>query len=43
MWKVLWSDASLSALLAAQVLVTFVVIPLSAVYPSRHALMTSGI
>src|SRR3954447_16964153 len=41
-WKVLWSDASLSALLAAQVLVTFVAIPLGAVYPSGHALMDIG-
>lgn len=41
-WKVLWSDASLSALLAAQVLVTFVAVPLGAVYPSGHALMDIG-
>jgi Ion channel len=41
-WKVLWSDASLSALLAAQVLVSFVAVPLGAVYPSGHALMDIG-
>jgi hypothetical protein len=35
-------DASLSALLAAQVFVTFVAIPLAAVYPTGHALLNVG-
>jgi Ion channel len=35
-------DASLSALLVAQILITFVAIPLGAVYPSGHALMDVG-
>lgn len=41
-WRVPWGDASLSALLAAQVMITFVAVPLGAVYPSGHALMDVG-
>jgi hypothetical protein len=41
-WKVPWGEASLSALLAAQVLITFVAVPVGAVYPSGHALMDVG-
>jgi ion channel len=41
-WKVPWGDATLSALLATQVLITFVAIPLGAVYPSGHMLMDVG-
>jgi hypothetical protein len=37
-----WGDASLSALLAAQVMITFVAVPVGAVYPSGHALMDVG-
>lgn len=38
-WKVPWGDASLSALLAAQVLILFVALPLGAIYPSGRALL----
>jgi len=41
-WKAPVGDASLSALLAAQIMITFVAIPLGAVYPSGHALMDVG-
>src|SRR3954462_304555 len=41
-WKVPWGEASLSALLAAQVMITFVATPVGAVYPSGHALMDVG-
>ena len=41
-WKAPRGDASQSALLAAQALITFVAIPLSAVYPSGHALLDIG-
>lgn len=41
-WKALRGEASLSALLAAQVLITFVAVPLGAVYPSGHVLMDMG-
>lgn len=41
-WRVPWGDASLSALLAAQVMITFVAVPVGAVYPSGHALMDVG-
>jgi hypothetical protein len=41
-WKGLRGEASLSALLVAQVMITFVAVPLGAVYPSGHALMDVG-
>jgi hypothetical protein len=41
-WKVPWGDASLSALLAAQVMITFVAVPIGAVYPAGRALMDVG-
>jgi hypothetical protein len=41
-WKAPMGGASLSALLAAQVMITFVAVPLGAVYPSGHALMDVG-
>lgn len=41
-WRVPWGDASLSALLAAQILITFVAVPVGASYPSGRALMDVG-
>lgn len=41
-WKLPLGDASLSTLLAAQVMITFVAVPVGAVYPSGHALMDLG-
>ena len=38
-WQLLYGDASLSALLAAQVLTSFVAIPLAAIRPTWHLLL----
>ena len=41
-WRVPWTDASLTALLITQCVITFVAIPIAAVYPAGHLLMDVG-